>query len=173
MKSEDMKIKKFEILVRDIDKYLGGTCLYRIIEDEDEEHVFNFFFDRNKNNPWIEGLFNNTFTEGRPLLCDARSRIEKDNIMGLVSRIRNCNSCRYNGGCNSSYHLMFWLIFMVSVDNDNFNNNLSLVADMAYLLYFSEDMLEDWITAVKGVLSGKSLKELSYKTEVGKAFFVR
>ena len=61
----------------------------------------------------------------------------------------------------------------MSVDNENYNNNLSVVSDVAFILDFDEDMLKDWITAVKGVLSGKKLPELDYKTKAGKEFFVR
>ena len=61
----------------------------------------------------------------------------------------------------------------MSVDNENYNNNLSVVSDVAYILDFNEEKLSDWITAVKGVLSGKKLWELDYKTEEGKDFFIR
>lgn len=80
------------------------------------------------------------------------------------------NNCKH---CNVPNHLLFWLIFIVSVDNENYNENLSIVSDTAYLLGFDEAKLADWITAVKGVLEGKKLNEMKYQTEEAQSFFVR
>lgn len=192
MKSEEMKRKKFEILVKDIDEYLGRTGVsdsYRVIGDMEENYELisplEFFIEKNEKNHWLTTIFNNTFIKRGVAFnyvetgtCVELADIEKNNIMELVVRIRKCNECphtRYNNSahCNIAYHLLFWLIFAISVDNENYNNNLSVVSDVAYVLNFDEAMLKDWITAVKGVLSGNKLSELEYKTKVGKAFFVR
>ena len=41
------------------------------------------------------------------------------------------------------------------------------------LLNFDEEMVKDWIAAVKGVLEGKKLQQINYKTDAAKKFFVR
>lgn len=174
MKSEEMKRKKFEILVKDIDEYLGRTKTYK----DGDIFPLDFFIEKSENNQWLISILNNTFTHlerSKQMDCSILSFfIEKDNIMELVKWIRDCDSCGGKGkNCHFASHLLFWLIFTMAVDNENYNNNLSVVSDVAFVLDFDEDMLKDWITAVKGVLSGKKLPELEYKTEAGKAFFVR
>lgn len=184
MKSEEMKRKKFEMLVRDIDEYLGATGV-PYWRREGEGAVISpveFFIERNEENHWLATIFNNTFIKRFRIKfedCEILQGINEKNIIQLVACIRKCNECVCDWGghnhahCNIAYHLLFWLIFAMSVDDENYNNNLSVVSDVAFVLDFNEDMMKDWITAVKGVLSGKKLSELNYKTEAGKGFFVR
>ena len=102
----------------------------------------------------------------------------KQDVNLFIEEIRKCNKCRsltgkINPRCSVPKHLMFWLIFIVSVDNENYNENLSIVSDVAYLLGFDKERLADWVVAVKGVLEGKKLNEIEYKTEAAKEFFIR
>lgn len=196
MKSDEMKLKKYEILVKDIDTYLGRTGLsgemrteiIKNVEGEDESITvpispLEFLLDKPKDNKWLEGIFDNTFLKrGVGMMsidtCINLIDIEKDDVMKFLERIRKCNSCTntsFNNPkyCNVPYHLLFWLIFSMSVDNENYNNNLSVVSDVAYILNFDEEMVKDWIAAVKGVLEGKKLQQINYKTDAAKKFFVR
>lgn len=199
MKSAEMKMKKFEILIRDIDEYLGKTGIYgyktvsKVLENGDEitekvyisplEYILDINEKTNENNKYLKIIYDNCF-QHRGLgygsdKCFELERIEIDNTTKFIETIRRCNSCTkssygyYPTRCGVPKHLLFWLIFIVSIDNDNYNENLSVVSDVAYLLGFDEKKLEDWITAVKGVLEGKKLNEMKYQTEDAKAFFVR
>ena len=194
MKSDDMKIKKFEMLIRDIDEYLGGTGVYgarevsRMTEEGGEiiEYVpispLEFLIDNDGKSEYLNLIYKNSFSKrsgtGFRTGCINLIKIEKQDITKFIECIRKCNGCantRYNKPeqCNVPNHLLFWLIFFVSVDNDNYNENLSIVSDTAYLLGFDEKKLQDWIVAVKGVLEGKKLKELKYQTKEAKTFFIR
>ena len=65
MKSDEMKMKKYEILVKDIDTYLGRTGLSR-----DTISPLEFLLDKPKDNKWLEGIFDNTFlNRGVGVLC--------------------------------------------------------------------------------------------------------
>lgn len=195
MKSDDMKMKKFEILIRDIDEYLGRTGIsgYRDVTAmiEGEEEVIDrvpispleFLIDNDGKSEYLNLIYKNSFNKrGVGIIgndkCCALDRIEKQDITKFIEQIRKCNGCtntRYNKveQCNIPNHLLFWLIFIVCVDNDNYNENLNVVSDTAYLLGFDEKKLGDWIIAVKGVLSGKKLNEMKYQTEEANAFFIR
>ena len=109
--------------------------------------------------------------------CFNLSNYVKQDVNLFIEEIRKCNKCRdfdkINPRCSVPKHLMFWLIFIVSVDNENYNENLSIVSDVAYLLGFDEERLADWVAAVKGVLEGKKLNEIEYKTKAAKEFFIR
>lgn len=195
MKSDEMKMKKFEMLVRDIDDYLGKTGFsgYRgvsTVSEDGEETVYEepispleFIIDNDKKNEYLNIIYRNTFKNRGvgirgSYYCHEFYEID---ITKFIEKIRKCNRCIGSNvarfcnekQCNVPNHLLFWLIFIVCVDNDNYNENLNVVSDTAYLLGFDEKKLGDWITAVKGVLSGKKLNEMKYQTEDAKAFFVR
>ena len=195
MKSDDMKIKKFEMLIRDIDEYLGRTGISgdrevsRMTEEGDEiiEYVpispLEFLIENDGKSEYLNLIYKNSFRKrGVGILgsdkCIWLDQIEKQDITKFIECIRKCNGCAntyYNKPeqCNVPNHLLFWLIFIVSVDNDNYNENLSIVSDTAYLLGFDEKKSQDWIVAAKGVLEGKKLKELKYQTKEAKTFFIR
>ena len=198
MKSDEMKMKKFEMLVRDIDDYLGRTgiygykCVSTVSEDGEETFYeepispLEFIIDNDEKNEYLNIIYRNTFKNrgvGKrgSYSCHQLENIEKQNITKFIESIRKCNGCKDTNvtlyydlkKCNVPNHLLFWLIFIVCVDNDNYNENLNIVSDTAYLLGFDEKKLGDWITAVKGVLSGKKLNEIKYQTEDANAFFIR
>lgn len=190
MKSDDMKIKKFEMLIRDIDEYLGYTEIWGIREvsrmtEEGDEIIedmpispLEFLIENDGKSEYLNLIYKNSFRKRGSHMCIWLDQIEKQDITKFIECIRKCNGCAntyYNKPeqCNVPNHLLFWLIFIVSVDNDNYNENLSIVSDTAYLLGFDEKKLQDWIVAVKGVLEGKKLKELKYQTEEAKTFFIR
>ena len=176
IKSEDVKIKKFQILIRDVVVYLGGTYMFL-------DKIIECFVDRNPQNIWLESLFNNAlnFCISFKLLEKCKSEvglkrrekaIETCDIIEVINIIKICN-CGFDEDCNAGSHVMFWLIFIISIDKDNYNNNLNVVSDTAFMLGFDEEKLSDWIIAVKGVLAEKKLSELEYQTEEGKKFFIR
>ena len=185
MKSEDMKMEKFKIWVRDIDNYLGASRLCsnasRIVDGVEygDGNPLLYLLDEEDKGLWFDSILNNSFCDHGFSWCLKGGsnkiwleEIEKNNIMEFIRQIRICD-CSKGEACNAASNLMFWLLFAISVDNYNYDNNLNVAADVAYLLDFDEETLGDWITAVKGVLSGKKLYELEYKTEEGKEYFIR
>lgn len=212
MKSAEMKLKKFEMLIRDIDEYLGKSGIFKDVYIEKDENTsgnnsqknedkrkfspVNFYEDINEDkilfSPIELFIESNTKSEYLNIIlknsfrtscccgkCDFQlSNYVKQDVNLFIEEIRKCNKCynllgTFNNKCSVPNHLMFWLIFIVSVDNENYNENLSIVSDVAYLLGFDEERLADWVVAVKGVLEGKKLNEIEYKTEAAKEFFIR
>lgn len=194
MKSTEMKLKKFEMLIRDIDEYLGDSGIVRDVCIEKDENTsgnnsqknnedkikfspIELFIESNTKSEYLNIILKNSFRNLIGIGCFNLSNYVKQDVNLFIEEIRKCNKCRgfdkINPCCSVPKHLMFWLIFIVSVDNENYNENLSIVSDVAYLLGFDEERLADWVVAVKGVLEGKKLNEIEYKTEAAKEFFIR
>lgn len=192
MNNEDMRMQKFAIVVKDLEKYLGSTGISSKGSkgvNTEEDHVLEdinpleFFIDKSEGNVYKKIVFDNTFkARGVGLLgrsfCFELDDVDKNDIMELVERMRKCNNCSmtaYNkpSRCNVPYHLLFWMIFTLGIDNKTYNNDLNVIADTAYVLQFNEEMLKDWINAVKAVFQGEKLNEIDYKTEQGRKFFIR
>lgn len=166
MKSEDMKMEKFKILISDIDDYLWGTSVIY------HEHPLLYLIDEKSKESWLECILENSYQIIFAPNCSLHinlCEIEKNNTMEFIREIRKCD-CDKGKECNAASHLMFWLLFAISVDNENYNNNLNVAADVAFLLDFDEETLSDWITAVKGVLSGKNYMNLSIKQKMARDF---
>ena len=194
MKSTEMKLKKFEMLIRDIDEYLGDSGIFKDVYIEKDENTsgnnsqknedkrkfspIELFIESNTKSEYLNIILKNSFRTSSYCVGFELSNYVKQDVNLFIEEIRKCNKCRsltgkINPRCSVPKHLMFWLIFIVSVDNENYNENLSIVSDVAYLLGFDKERLADWVVAVKGVLEGKKLNEIEYKTEAAKEFFIR
>ena len=75
---------------------------------------------------------------------------------------------------NARYHFLFWSLMILVVDGEeNRGENAAVIADAAYLLLFSKEMVEDWILAVKAALSGEDWQKIRFKTKEARSFFHR
>ncbi len=75
----------------------------------------------------------------------------------------------------SKYRTIFWNLFMISLDDDIYNEQMPNVADLAYIFGFDEHMMRDWCRAVEYVLAGNRLNEtcdLHCDTVEGAKFFL-
>ena len=76
----------------------------------------------------------------------------------------------------SSWYIIFWNLFLTALDDEIYNNQLSSVIDLAYILHFDEHMIRDWCRAVEYVLTGNRLSkgcDLHCDTVEGAGFFLR
>ena len=70
---------------------------------------------------------------------------------------------------------VFWNLYLVAIDEENYQSQAENVADLAASYFFTTDMMEDWCRAVEYVLSGKQLSEncdLVCKSPEGKSYFL-
>ena len=75
----------------------------------------------------------------------------------------------------TKYRTIFWNLFMVSLDDDIYNEQMPNVADLAFIFGFDEHMMRDWCRAVEYVLAGNRLSEtcdLHCDTVEGAKFFL-
>lgn len=167
MKCEEMRILKFKKMVSEITDYLNTKEWQRYVEVLFEE----------EDNVWYE-IINEIYAQrtGFFKFCrigDGLSEIPVEKYRDhLLKYYKDCYGCQFQYECGVPYHVIFWMLFHLSVCEKTYENNLCIVADTAYLTGFTEDMLKDWVEAIKAVLEGKSLQEVSYSTEEAKNFFV-
>lgn len=75
----------------------------------------------------------------------------------------------------TKYRTIFWNLFMVSLDDDIYSEQMPNVADLAFIFGFDEHMMRDWCRAVEYVLAGNRLSEtcdLHCDTVEGAKFFL-
>ena len=63
---------------------------------------------------------------------------------------------------------------MAAIDDEFYNNEINMISDLAYLLGYTEAMMNDWIKAVKYLLDGNMLScdmLLEFKTTEANKFF--
>lgn len=71
--------------------------------------------------------------------------------------------------------MMFLVLLLLAIDDDFYKNEINMVADLAEAMDFDEQMMNDWITAVKFWLDGNDLKsnDIKFKTSEAMSFFKR
>lgn len=69
------------------------------------------------------------------------------------------------------FSFVLWLLFLCAVEEKFYDNELNVVSDLACILKFSPDMIEDWISFVKCSLTGS--KNFEFKTDEARKVFLR
>lgn len=70
--------------------------------------------------------------------------------------------------------IIFLLLLTAAVNDDFYDNEINMISDLAYMLGFTEDMMFDWVAAVKYLLDGNRFSEnmpLEFKTPEANLFF--
>lgn len=70
--------------------------------------------------------------------------------------------------------MIFWALIMAAIDDNFYKNEINMISDLAYLLGYTEDMMDDWIKVVKYMLDGNMLSgdmQLEFKTAEANKFF--
>lgn len=76
---------------------------------------------------------------------------------------------------NSNYNVeyfIFWALMAAAVDETVYREKLSVISDFAFVFGFTDEMMADWVHAVKSVLTkGNFGDEQEYITEEGRSVF--
>ncbi len=70
--------------------------------------------------------------------------------------------------------MIFLALLLAAVNDDFYSNEINMISDLAYMLGFTEDMMSDWVAAVKYLLDGNRFSEtmpLEFKTPEANKFF--
>lgn len=167
---DNMKYVKFEILVDDLAEWFGR--FYLSIGDEATLNPLEIIFNINNLNVYADKLIKNSMIKkkSRFLIGNWESNeiefIEHTGSMGIKELVKECRMKE-----DLKFNIIFWSLFIVAVDEKAYNEKLSDISDIAYLIGFTEEMLEDWITALKLILEGKDFKNYSYVTAEANLFF--
>lgn len=112
----------------------------------------------------INKAIENNFAE--EFYYDKNSSTNEIDCVGMEKIIEYGKRNKYEGR-----KILFWSLMIIAIDENLYNEKIDVVADMAYLFKFSEEMLEDWITGVKLILQGEELKE-KFRTHEAAEFFL-
>lgn len=169
-KNNSIKSVKFEIMVDDLAEWLGKWTRRGIVYGYSTTEKLNplqIIFDIDKVNVYAKKLIQNIFKEEDTFCVGNRiESIENTGRMGIKELVAEGRG-RYNLGFN----IIFWSLFIVAVDESAYNEKLSDISDIAYLLGFTEEMMKDWITALRLILEGKDFKNYIYLSKEANKFF--
>lgn len=110
-----------------------------------------------------------------------RHKVWRDDITTVPTTQRACLSDVLKSFQNESswdnrkYYNIFWNLFIIALDDDIYNNQLSNVIELAHYWNFNEPMLRDWCRAVEYVMNGNKLSkncDFECETVEGAQFFL-
>ena len=106
--------------------------------------------------------------------CENIEDVQAEHCSNVVQMINLFRENRSANNVKQSWRLIFWLLFAAAVDDEIYNEELSKIIEVAYLLDFDEPMIRDWCNAVKYIASGNKFDkdcDLKFETQQGKDFF--
>ena len=139
---------EFRRCVQHLDEYLGDNgCICK-------EKILEAFVDRKENKKLLETVFYESFNQKYECKIPRihRMGIDTDSFDSIVKSIKECDGCTLGENCNVRSHLMFWMLFVAGIDEENYTENLRMISDMAVIFNFDEDHLKDWSMAAKNIL---------------------
>ena len=162
MSSDEMKVLKFKTIINDTYKKLGENTRYI---GSYGIHPVKRLLNVEKENPFINCIVN--LSAGNTCGVLSHSDIE-----GVIEAARICSSrCSWEIGCSVPAQTIFFALIALAIDNDLYNEKIDIVSDAAYLMGFTEDMMEDWVTAVRKVLLAEKINSDEMKSEEARCFF--
>ena len=174
--SEDMKLIKFETIITDLWKKIG-YCKFN--ESKDQINPLKLLLGESSNNQYgqiiLDKSFNFNIVSRIFYNRNCQYFISNDTpnkIDTLINACRACNNtCGLEDKCNLSSQLIFFALMYIAIDNENYNEKINIISDMAYLIGFNEEMIKDWIKVVKIVLKAEKIDLDKLNTEEAKDFF--
>lgn len=180
----EVKLAKFEMVVRE-------TCKWLLPYQPGASYQSSSFallpfylpiLDNSKMDKYLE----NAYLEKIYSVCFDKYMIsELGPLLLTIERIKGKGTatCKIDGymSCHEEFStdqlrggLIFWALVLAAIDEEFYKNELNMIADLAYMLEFNEDMMADWIKAVKYLLDGNMFTEnmdIDFKTNEAKLFF--
>lgn len=200
---EDMKVIKFKQIARELHDYLNYFGAFSDEEHYLEQNTFGFplkgwlgektapvkyiykppFLEKAvQDNKYLSVLNNIIVTCSEKAVLIDRKPQRISNMEDVINAFSSCQTMSVYRDNNPNfeiaeyYELIFWLLFIVAIDDDIYDSNLSDIIDLAYCLKFNEEMINDWCRAIEYVLSGNQLCEegcdLELDTKEGRWFFL-
>lgn len=175
--NEDMKVVKFKIMLEDMQKYLMSSNMYGFtICIVDKTAYQNIYLDS-----IYDVLCCYNIEPSKRVNWMAKSD-SIDNLKNCITNLKNAyNYSFYTSCCTRNlmgYQLInntvFWNLFILSLDEKIYENEIAKVVDLAYCLGFNEAMMRDWCRAVEYVLAGNRISEdcdLECETPEAKQYF--
>ena len=185
----EVKLAKFEMVVRE-------TCMWLCPYNGASVPCFALFpfylpildnskMDKYLENAYLEKIYSVCFDKGErklgpevQYLCSTIEDIKEEYVRCTMNGYKygddNIRFCSVYDGYKIRGGLIFWGLVLAAIDEDFYKNELNMITDLAYMLDFNEDMMADWIKAVKYLLDGNMFNEnmnIDFKTDEAKLFF--
>lgn len=176
MYNEDAKLTKFSIIVEDINKKIkdkydvdeNDSGLWSTLRNEQLGEItpLNLIFKNKSSNNFIKIIFEQVKMPINDGKWNSKYTIEDldDNNKKIVATKEFIEYYRRKKG---KYGFIFWTVFTAMVEKENFQQNILLMADFAYLLKVDEKALNDIINYVKfafGAYEDESIKVQNHNT---------
>lgn len=174
--SNEMRLVKFELLIRDIHNAIDGYNFggdYKRCENES----MMLIYDYEKLNEYGKIILENSkvplFEYSRYLWTGDYSvenlKDSKIKIKATKELIRlcteNCNKNRKN-----AYNFIFWAMMVLTVDKTDKEEKLSLICDFARMLKISDEEMIDIVQVIK-VLYHEEQEEFEFKSQTVPSYF--
>lgn len=166
-KNNSIKNVKFEILVDDLSEWLGGFIIGANCDIT--LNLLEILFDVEKVNIYAKKIIEDSF-----IINESRINNNNPNICYLISDVKILelkDIIKLYRKNDVKFHFIFWSLFIIAVDENAYNEKLSDISDIAYMVNFTEEMLEDWITALRLILEGNDFKSYLYSSKEANKFF--
>ena len=191
----DLKMEKFEKLIRDIDDiitpdtarsmYKGRSLsirqpagLFSFLNDsldsqgEEKRSVNSLYliFDYDKCNKYAKTIMEGTYYFWANKYC--KNDLKKNDILqgATKSFITFCRSVNDQNCVFEQYRFIFWTLMILTVDKTNADEYLTLICDFARLIGLSDDEFEDIVEVIK-IVYGQMAPGYRYKSQKTKDFY--
>lgn len=170
--SNDMRIVKFETLIRDINE--ATKTIYGFIFRATYSNLsLLLIYDYEKINDYAKVIVKQSNLDLRDwnmkyssFDCFIDSKIKIEAAKELV------RYCRSDVNRKEAYKFIFWAMMVLTVDKTDAEEKLSLICDFARMLQISDDEMIDIVQVIK-VLYHEESEEFEFKSEIVSVYFSR
>lgn len=183
MTSKEMKLIKFKTTITDLRKKFGQFYNYKYYNNYNEnKNPLKCLLGENSNNQYVQIILDNSFNKEifnsqiRVWFPKSNYNDEKITIKELIDECSTKDNEPHDHNLNRKIsnfggEVIFFALMTIAIDNELYNENISIISDMAYIIGFNPEMMNDWIYVVKIILEGKKIDLKKLNTEEGKFFF--
>lgn len=166
MTSREMKLVKFETMIRELVSKINYSSIYGA--------MFRYTYRSNPLTMIFGDEFQNEYAKlviqeyGKIRISNA-TELQFEDIKGLLEAGKKFS----NGDANSNVgaQVVFFGLVLMGIDNDSYSEKLSVLSDFAYVVGFDEDMMRDYLYAVKAILSAEKIDLEKMKSNNSTKFF--
>lgn len=177
---QDMKIVKFTMVVEDINEkisekynYFKRTLASKLKVGSFREYIepLDLVFERERLNEYAKIIFEDRYlVEAAGFSkCDILENVDDPSIR-LKAIKELISALRGEWMLEEAIIFIFWCLFVITIDTTDYEEKVSLVADIAYMIEIEDVILKD-ITHVIKLILGTDILEINIETdEVYNAF---
>lgn len=167
MTNEEMKIVRFRTVIREL---WGDFKEFKQVALSKNPLIV--LFGEESDNPFVQTILEETFKEGKAEVfeCEDQACSTLEDIDDVIKECRACSGCTFYS-CSISGQMIFFSLLIAAFDEKTYLDKAEVIADFAFLIGFDEDMMKDWVYAVKSVLGNETVEINKMRTEKAKNFF--